>query len=343
MGKNKLKITIFTVFVALLTMFFSSEISARDYNVSVEKVEGLIYGNSLQNASIIGKSDGVEGEFSFANSDMVLTQIGEIVLEINFKPNDSNEIKKINFTGIVERRKIDIVFDSLIYKQYDGTDSIALPKYSYAGIINNEVSVEGDLTARLSASYVSKDIPIILGGVEIVGEKRYCYYIDFLEYTGTIYPSVLEKPGVNATEITLDQDVFVNVDYNLRVLEYENNTSIDKKYTGFNMYQYGVYDHNNRPIDVSGSFDVVMNLNDNVVKKERLALFELTSTGEYKKLDYNINDGRIYFSIANDSSVIFATRNIEYRLIMLFVAVLGMYLLFLIAYRIKCKLTNKGW
>jgi hypothetical protein len=110
---------------------------------------------------------------------------------------------------------------------------------------------------------------------------------------------------------------------------------IDKKYTGFKEYKYLVYSHNNVLLDVEGDFQVKMEIDKEIEKMERFYVFELTKSGEYKKIEYNIEDGHISFIIQSDSSVVFATRNIEYHFIILFASVLLFYLVFIIVYRWK--------
>ena len=331
-------IPIFILFFA----FFSSEIKASDYQINITSVTGLIYGNKLKDATINGDSNGVDGEFSFYNKEMVLDKAGEINLEIIFIPRDSSEIKRINYTAIVEKRKISIFFVSPIYKQYDGTSSIELPQYTYQGIINNEVEIQGELAASLSGTYVSEGIPLILSGVEIVGDKKDCYYLDLQEHSARVYPSTLSKVGVNETEIILDKDVYVDIGYSLTVELRDSAQKINDKYTGFRNYKYEVYSHNNILLEVDSKYQVKMSVDEEVRKKERLVLFELTKNGEYKKIGYKMDESDIYFTIDSDSEVVFATRNIEYHFIILFSSVLCFYGIFLVAYRWKCSRKNNN-
>ena len=91
----------------------------------------------------------------------------------------------------------------------------------------------------------------------------------------------------------------------------------------------------NNLIDINSDYRVIMNIDESIVNRERFHLFELTSDGEYKEIKYSYSDNKISFAIKSDSCVIFATRNIEYNLIMLFSGILLFYLLFIIVYRIK--------
>ena len=326
---------IFILCFVCFFFFFSCQIKASEYQIGVEKVEGLVYGNKLKDVTIYGNSIGIEGEFSFDNGELVLDKIGEITLEILFIEKGTNEVKKINYNAIVEKRKISVFFTSPIYKQYDGNDKINLPEYSYEGIINNEVTVKGTLTGVLSATYVSEDIALTLSGVEIEGEKKDCYYLDLLQHSARIYPSTLEKAGNNATQIVLDKDIYVDIGYSLKVEELECGEAIDSKYTAFKGYKYLVYSHNNNLLEVDGNFQIKMKIEDKIAKKERLEVFELTKDGEYRKIEYKIEAGHIYALISNDSTLILATRDIEYHFIALFSFVLIFYLLFIIVYRLK--------
>lgn len=336
MSKNKLKFVIFS----LLFLFFSyvgiTEVRAQDYSVSVTNVEGLVYGDKLKDASIEGTSS-IPGKFSFLNQNKVLEDIGEVELEIVFTPLDLNnyDSKKITMNGIVEKRRISVVFETPLYKQYDGSLNINLTKYSYSGIINNEVTVKGNLSAILSASYVGEDIGVILSGVEIEGEKKDYYYIDFLEHQAKIYPSFLEKLGDNHTIITLDKDIYVDLDYELRVEKYEAKEDVNSKYTSFYKIEYDVYDNDNELIDVGGNYKISTKIDKSLFNRERLHLFELTSTGEYKEIDYYYDGERLNCNIQSDSSLVFATRDIECELIVLFSGILVFYFIFIIVYRLK--------
>ena len=335
MIKNKLKFLLIMIFFSFLFVFNCAKVRANDSQITVESIEGLVYGNKLKDAVIYGNSNGIIGEFSFYNNEMILDDVGEITLEVVFVPQDSSEVTKINYVGTVEKRKISVVFETPIYKQYDSTDNISLPNHQYVGIVDNEVSVQGNLTGKLSATYVSEGIDVILSGVEIVGEKSNCYYLDLLEHSARIYPLVLEKSGVHETKIILDKDVYVDVGYSLKVEETEVSDKVDGKYTGFKKYSYLVYSHNNVLLDVEGNFDVRMKVDEETQNKRRMFLFELTKAGEYKQLDYSIDGDEICFSISSNSSVVFVTRDVEYHFIILFSAVLIFYLLFVIVYGLK--------
>lgn len=335
MIKNKLKYIIFIPLFVLFFAFFSVEIKASDYPVTINNVTNLVYGNKLKDAIIDGESSEVEGEFSFYNKEIVLDRVGEIELEIIFVPKDSNEVKKISYNAIVEKREISIFFFSPIYKQYDGSDNIKLPAYTYQGIINEEVSIQGGLRGKLTATYVSEDIPIILSGIEIVGDKKDCYYLDLLEHSARVYPSTLNKSGVNETQIIIDEGVYVDIGYSLKVEEQNKQEKINDKYTGFKVYKYDVYSYNNVLLEINSEYQVKMVIDEDIKNKERLALFEVTKDGEYKKLNYNIKDSEIHFTIDSNSKVVFATRNIEYHFILLCTSILIFYAVFIVVYRCK--------
>lgn len=335
MSKNSFRYILFIGLLFLFGIVFSNKIDAINQDISVTNIEGLVYGNTLGNATIYGNSNGVEGVFTFADKDRILSTVGEIELEVLFIPKDSNSIVKINYLGIVEKRKISVVFDSPIYKQYDGNTSIDLPRHSYKGILHNEVTVEGVLLATLSASYVSEGIPVILSGIEIVGEKKDYYYLDLLGHYARISPSKLEKEGSLATTIYLDKNVYVDVGYILRVNSKEESKRINDTYTSFKTYTYNVYSHNNTLLTVAGTLDIYTKVEKGLLDKERLALFELTKDGEYKQLDYSINGEYLNVKIAGGSAIVFATRNIEYHFIVLFSFLLLCYGIFIVVYRLS--------
>lgn len=337
MSKNKLKFVIF-IFAFLSFLVFKSDfVLASDYTISIESVDNLVYGNKLKDGYINGKSS-IDGEFSFYKQENIIDSVGETEIEIIFTPDDlqNYETRKINFIANVEKRKIFVIFEAPIYKQHDGTTGVNLPNFSYGGIINNEVSIEGSLIGNFSATYVGEDIPVILSGITIEGEKNEYYYVDLLEHSGRIYPSKLEKGGENATTITLDKGVYVDVGYSLKVIKEDYNASIcDDMYTSFLKYSYVVYNHNGIEMDVDGNFKVQMSISQDIMNTERLKLFELTSDGEYKKLEYSYIDDEIGFSIDSGSVLVISTRNIEYKFIFLFSAILLFSLVFVIVYRWK--------
>ena len=337
MSKNKLKFVIF-IFAFLSFLVFKSDfVLANDYTISIESVDNLVYGNKLKDGYINGKSS-ISGEFSFYKQENVINSVGETEIEIIFTPDDleNYETKKVNFVANVEKRKIFVIFEAPIYKQHDGGTGVNLPCFSYGGIINNEVNVAGTLVGNFSATYVGEDIPIVLSGITIEGEKSEYYYVDLLEHSGRIYPSKLEKGGENATIINLDKGVYVDVGYSLKVSKEDYNTSIcNDMYTSFLKYSYIVYNHNGVKMDVDGNFKVQMSISQEIMNTERIKLFELTSDGEYKKLDYSYIDGEIRFSIASQSELVICARNIEYKFIFLFSAILLFSLIFVIVYRWK--------
>lgn len=336
MIKNKLKFVIFFCCFLLFLIVGNNKVSASEYNVEVTSIEGLVYGSELKNAKIKGNSS-IEGSFSFYNSDIILDSVGNVNIEVLFVPSDLDnyDVKKINVLSYVSRRKIEIIFNGVIRKQYDGLSSINLPAYSYEGIIDDEVSVVGNLKGELKGIYVGEDIGIVLSGVEIVGEKKDCYYLDLLEHRGHVYPSTLEKEGENATKITLDKNVYVDTRYRLQVSVNEEVKKINSDYSSFKKFNYNVYNHNNVKIDVEGKFNVMMIANKEDINNERFALFELTRDGEYRQIDYDYHDGKLIFEIDSDSSVVFTTRNIEYDLLILFGGILLFSLVFVIVYAIK--------
>jgi len=346
-SKNKLK---FVIFIISLFAFFSIDevvIKASDYNIDIISVEGLQYGDSLNRGKIIARAideneNDVPGYFSFHNGNSIIDSIGEQTYEVVFTPDDLNNYssKKVSVTTNVSKRRIFIIFASPLYKQYDGTTNISLPQYSLSGILNEEVSVAGSLNAVLEAGYVGEGIGVILSGLSIEGDKSEYYYIDFLGHSARISPSTLEKSGENATIITLEKDVYVDVVYSLKVVMENVNEIVKDKYTSFLKYSYKVYNHNNQYLAVDGKFKVSMDIEEEILNKERLQVYELTSDGEYKELSYVYKNNKIVFEIDNDSSLVFTTRNIEYELIILFIGILIFSGIILLLYRYKNNRTK---
>lgn len=336
MIKNKLKFVIYIFSFVLFFMFFNNKVNALDYDVNINSIEGLVYGNKLNSAKINGEST-IDGHFSFYDGNILLNNVGNISVEVVFIPSDLDnyEVKRVNVNSFIEKRKIEVVFSGFIYKQYDGSDKINLPEYRYDGIIDEEVSVIGDLVATLEGIYVGEDIPVILSGVEIIGEKKEFYQLELSGHRGNVYPLMLEKEGYNATQITLDKNVYVDTRYSLIINVNENVNTINDKYSTFKEIEYLVYNHNNIKLDIQGNFKVSMNASDEDVNRNRFTLFELTKEGEYKKIEYVYNNGKLEFNIASTSRIVFATRDIEYNLIYLFNAVLLFCLCFVIVSRIK--------
>lgn len=333
MGKNRIGLWLFISIGMLFCFFSSAKVNAQDYNIEVESVENLIYGNRLEEAQIIAHSD-IEGSFVFSDPSIVLDNVGNIELSIQFRAKNIEYTENITFLSVVSPRKISVVFERPIYKQYNGDTSIQLPTHEYAGIINDEVSVEGVLNGELLGSYVGEGIGVVLSGIEVIGEKKDCYYIDLTEHSARIYPSVLEKDGENHTKIFLENDMYVDIGYSLKVVETEIKAPVGDKYTSFVKYEYLVYNHNNSILEFTDKYKISMKVNDEILKNERLGVFELDKNGEYSELEYQIADGVISFEINRESSIVFATRNIEYNLILIFSAFLLVIFTFIGVYRI---------
>jgi hypothetical protein len=283
----------------------------------------------------VGNSS-ISGDFSYENEDFVLESVGNITLKVIFTPDDEENYskKEINVETIVEKRKISVVFDRLLYKQYDGTKNIELPSFTYSGILNNEVTISGTLVAELDGAYVSNEIGVTLKGITVIGEKKDFYYIESNEHTARIFPSSLEKQGENKTIIFLSEGIYIDINSSLKVISQDNNSKIDKNYTALKEYKYEIYS-DEKVNDINSNIEVIMNVSDSLMKTRRLAIYELTQDGVYKELEYNYSNGVMKFSINNNSKIVFATRNIEYGLIFIFSGVLLFYFIFMIIYRCK--------
>lgn len=324
-SKKGLKIFVF-IFMGLLISFVdNSKVSALDYSLSVDSVENLVYGNEYGEGTINGTTD-IQGEFSFEHEDDKINDVGQTSVDIIFTPQDTRyPIKKLTINAVIEQRKISVVFDSLLHKQYDGTTNLQLPEYRYDGILNDEVSIVGDLKATLESGYVGETVLVDFSGIEIQGTKKDFYYLDLENHTARIYPSTLQNYGHNATTIMLDDDVFVDIGYSLKVDKKDVNENIENLYTSFAKYDYVVYNHKGIVENVDGQYKVTMNLSNDIMNMKRLELFELTNSGEYKELNYTYKDGKISFSIDSHSSFVLATRDIEYKFIWLFSSILFIY------------------
>lgn len=334
MNKNKLKFIVFLGFIFLFMLSFQ-QIKASEYEINVEKVENLVYGNSLKSAKIVGNSS-ILGNFSFENENLVLNDVGNIELKIVFTPSDVENFnkKEILFETNVEKRRVTIIFDRLLYKQYDGTKEIDLPSYTYSGIINNEVEIEGNLVGTLEASYISDEVNVELSGLTIVGEKKDCYYLETSDYVAKIFPKILEKKGANETILILADNIYINLDSSLKIEVKEETKKIDRNYATFKIYNYDIYNGENK-LDIDSDIVVSMKIDKNIMDTKRLKIFELTSEGKYQELEYRYSDDKINFTMNSNSKLVFATNNIEYSLIIIFSGVILFYLIFIMFYRFK--------
>ena len=116
----------------------------------------------------------------------------------------------IPFVADVAKKNIEIIFDSPIYKRYDGTEQVDLPQHSYIGIINNEVTVVGDLQGSFNGSYVAEEVGITLSGVVLEGEKKDCYTLVLTGHYGRIHPSYVNDVS-NSVSIEFGENVYVDV------------------------------------------------------------------------------------------------------------------------------------
>ena len=74
-------------------------------------------------------------------------------------------------------------------------------------------------------------------------------------------------------------------------------------------------------MSINSKYKVSMLLDESIIDNERLKVYEYDGI-EYKELEYAYSNGKIYFSINSNSEIVFATRNIEYHLIIIFGGIL---------------------
>ena len=342
MSKNKFKVIVFMGVLVANLLLSCKIIKAIEYEVEIQGLENLTYGNELEEVKVIGNSQ-IEGKFSIENSNRRLDEVGEIDLVIKFDPTDSSyESKIINYPATVEPKKVEIIFADRIYKQYDGTSEIKLPDYSYIGIIEDEVEVEGKITGSLLTTYPSENVPLTLGGIHLEGEKKDCYQLVLDGHEAIIYPAKLEKGGDNATIITLPKNLYIDVNYILKVNNKEENRKVNDLYTSFLSYSYQVFNHSNIELKLNSKVKFNMVVSSYYMNKERLKLFELTSDGEYKEIEYRYINGRLLFEMESDSQLVLATRNIEYDFIVFFSSILVISVgLGIVYYRKNSKIKSK--
>ena len=340
--KNVIYLTFLAIFMFIFTQCnIVSASDSDDYEVEIEIV-GLEYGDKYGDGEIVVKKQTIPGEFVYLYPNDVVNRTGIINIGINFIPQDRDTYGTSYMSVEVEIRAIDvvIVFDSPIYKQHDGTDFAPLPEYSINGIIHDSVSVVGELVGKYSTTLVSDDIPIILSGISLEGEYSGAYNLILDGHTGRIHPSYLQDVA-NRVTLDLDENVFISGNYNLNLKKENTNDLINEKYTAFSKYGFIVYDQNNRQLDIQGNYKVALKIDEKIVKKERIALFELDENNNYKELEYTYEGGILYCNIDTNSEVVFATRNIEYHFIILFSGILLFSLGFVVVYVIKNSKINK--
>ena len=320
--KNVIYLTFIAIFMLIVTK--TSSVYAQDsivYHYDIA-IEGLEYGDKYSDGEIVIKEQSEPGTFVIACPDDVVNQTGIIFIGVNFIP-DNEGYPSEYFQVEVEIKAIDviIVFDSLIYKQHDGSDVAILPGYSLDGIIHDSVSVEGKLEGRYETTLVSDNIPITLSGISLKGDYSGAYNLILTGHTGRIHPSYLQDVA-NRVTLDLDENVFISGNYNLNVKQEDDNHNIIDKYTSFSKTSFAVYDQTNRKIEIDGKYKATYKIDKEIMAKERLAIFELDENNNYKELEYIYSNGVLYFEIDTSSSVVFATRNIEYHYIALFSGIL---------------------
>ena len=153
----KIKNSIFLIFAVIFISIFchAQKIEASsNYTVEIERIDGLVYGNKYSTGQIVVKTQTIPGTFKYAFPNDIAMKTGQITIAVDFVPLDESYMGIRLFPkAIVEKRPINILFDSMIYKQYDGTDKVNLPDYIYDGILEgDDVSVVGDLSVKYSGT-----------------------------------------------------------------------------------------------------------------------------------------------------------------------------------------------
>ena len=108
--------------------------------------------------------------------------------------------------------------------------------------------------------------------------------------------------------------------------------AVNKLYTSFMLYEFSVYDHNNQQLEVRGNYTVGLKIDEDIMSKERLEVFELNSNNEYKELSYTYSNGVMRFEMDPNSQIVFTTRNVEYGYIVLFCGILTVSLVVIVVY-----------
>lgn len=337
MERFKVKKVIFMIFLAIFLFIFTQTgyVSAQeDYTIEIESVTGLTYGDAISKGRIVIKEQSVPGEVFFQHPDRIVNTAGEYTVWVTFKPTDMETYGNgvsIPFVADVAKKNIEIIFDSPIYKRYDGTEQVDLPQYSYIGIINNEVTVVGDLQGSFNGSYVAEEVGITLSGVVLEGEKKDCYNLVLTGHYGRIHPTYINDVS-NRVSIEFSENVYVDVLATVDMKNIIEVKKVNKLYTSFMLYEFSVYDHNNQQLDVRGNYTVGLKIDEDIISKERLEVFELSSNNEYKELSYTYNNGVMRFEMDPNSQIVFTTRNVEYGYIILFCGILLVSLGIIVVY-----------
>ena len=340
-----MKKVIFTVFISIFLFILTqtNKVCAfDDYIVDVERVDGLIYGNAISTGEIVVKSQNIDGTFTFSHPDRILNSAGSMSVWITFIPADTERYGNgisMPVSANVEKRNIEIIFNAPIYKRYDGTDSVVLPEYEYAGILYSDISenaigIVGELEAKFSGSYVAEEVGVILSGISLEGAKKDCYNLVLTGHTGRIHPAYIRDVS-NSVSIEFDENVYIDVLATVKVKKEADNKDVNKDYTSFMLYNFSVYDHNNEKLDVTGNYSVKLRIDEHLIATERLEIFELNKDNEYIKLDYTYSDGVMIFVIGADSQIVFTTRNIEYNSIFILSGILVFSFIFVVVNWVK--------
>ena len=347
-----MKKVIFTIFISIFLFFITqtNKVCAfEDYIADVERVDGLVYGNEISTGEIVVKSQNIEGTFMFSHPDRIVNSAGTISVWVTFIPKDTatygNGVS-MPVSAYVAKRNIEVIFNSPIYKRYDGTDSIVLPEYEYAGILysditENSIGVVGELVAKYSGSYVAEEVGVILSGISIEGPKKDCYNLVLTGHTGRIHPAYVRDVSNNVS-IEFDENVYVDVLATVRVKKEADNKDVNKDYTSFMLYDFSIYDHNNEKLDVGGNYSVQLRVDKHLIETERLEIFELNKNNEYIKLDYTYNEGVMVFVIKADSQIVFTTRDVEYNIIFVLSGILVFSFVFVVFNWVKISKIGIG-
>lgn len=332
-----MKKVIFMIFMAISLFIFTQNeyICAQDdYTIEIDGVTGLTYGDQISDGEIVIGEQSVPGEVFFQHPDRIVNTAGEYTVWVTFSPTDKvtygNGVSIPVITNVA-KKNIEVIFDSPIYKRYDGTENVDLPTHSYLGIINNEVTVVGDLQGKFNGSYVAEEVGITLSGIILEGEKKDCYNLVLTGHYGRIHPAYVHDVS-NRVSIEFSENVYVDVLATVDMKKVDESNDVNRLYTSFMSYEFSVYDHNNQQLHVQGNYKVGLKIDASIFETERLQVFELNSNNEYKELSYTYNNGVMKFEMDPESRIVFTTRDVEYGYIILFCGVLAVSLLVIVGY-----------
>lgn len=302
---------IFTYIYFMMFFFFCNAVKVAANKTTIIEMPtatDLVYGEPLFQSNLVGGSANVEGKFSWEDG-LVTFEVGQYTQKVIFNPLDSSyESCELYVPIKVNKKKVTLQFEKEIYKHYDGTTKIELPNYIVKGIVDDDVFVRGNLQGELEDALVGETM-VLLSGLDLVGDKKHNYELDFSSVVGTVYRLEVEKFGTIKHKVVFKGETYVPANALINV---DNLRAGDVDIEGYNVVEvYDIYlTSNGDRVDVSDLVEVKIKINEQSLNHKHLAVFNYYN-GEYEEVEYKYIDGYIVYSAHSLGKLVIAYQKVN--------------------------------